>query len=165
SHARLQHVKDIMNAAGVQTLSDLNTLPVKTRTPLSRGQVLVAPKKAATVHVNWVDIAKQFRAGDAAAQRNLLAAHLTNRNSTAFLRSLPTEKIAPERVAAPSALAAAPGAVGLRQGTGRPPVLPRIPEKTIHTSETLRLANNKVVAVDAGLLQNLSSAKPALWPT
>src|SRR5262249_35916016 len=120
---------------------------------------------AATVHVNWVDIAKQFRAGDAAAQRNLLAAHLTNRNSTAFLRSLPTEKIAPERVAAPSALAAAPGAIGLRQGTGRPPVLPRIPEKTIHTSETLRLANNKVVAVDAGLLQNLSSAKPALWPT
>ena len=27
SHARLQHVKDIMNAAGVQTLSDLDTLP------------------------------------------------------------------------------------------------------------------------------------------
>ncbi|HKF53783.1 MAG TPA: LamG-like jellyroll fold domain-containing protein, partial [Blastocatellia bacterium] len=65
SHARLQHVKDIMNAAGVQTLSDLDTLPVKTRTPLSRGQVLVAPKKAAIVHVNWADIAKQFRAGDA----------------------------------------------------------------------------------------------------
>src|SRR5262249_2293030 len=96
SHARLQHVKDIMNAAGVQTLSDLDTLPVKTRTPLSRGQVLVAPKKAAAVKVNWIDIAKQFRAGDAAAQRNILAAHLTNQNSTAFLRSLPTEKIAPE---------------------------------------------------------------------
>jgi Concanavalin A-like lectin/glucanases superfamily len=42
SHARLQHVKDIMNAAGVQTVSDLDTLPVTTPTPLSRGQVLIA---------------------------------------------------------------------------------------------------------------------------
>src|SRR5262245_20943313 len=41
SHARLQHVKDIMNAAGVQTLSDLDTVPVKTRTTRSRGQVLI----------------------------------------------------------------------------------------------------------------------------
>src|SRR5215471_7065490 len=165
SHARLQHVKDIMNAAGVQTLSDLDTLPVKTRTPLSRGQVLVAPKKAAVVHVNWADIAKQFRAGDATAQRNILAAHLTNQNSSAFLRHLPTEKIAPVRVAAPSALAAAPGAVAFSPGSGSAPKLPRIPEKTIHTSETLRLANNKVVAIDAGLLQSLTSTKPAQWPT
>jgi hypothetical protein len=165
SHARLQHVKDIMNAAGVQTLSDLDTLPVKTRTPLSRGQVLVAPKKAAVVHVNWADIAKQFRAGDATAQRNILAAHLTNQNSSAFLRSLPTEKIAPVRVVAPSALAAALGAVAFSPGSGSAPKLPRIPEKTIHTSETLRLANNKVVAIDAGLLQSLTSTKPAQWPT
>src|SRR5262245_20082706 len=165
SHARLQHVKDIMNAAGVQTLSDLDTLPVKTRTPLSRGQVLVAPKKAATVKVNWVDIAKQFRAGDAAAQRNILAAHLTNQNSAAFLRSLPTEKLAPQRAGAPTALAAAPGALALRPSSGPAPALPRIPEKTIHTSETLRLASDKVVAIDAGLLQNLTSTKPSLWPT
>ena len=44
SHARLQHVKDIMNAAGVEKLSDLDTLPVRQRTALVRGQVLVAPQ-------------------------------------------------------------------------------------------------------------------------
>jgi hypothetical protein len=98
SHARLQHVKDIMNAAGVQTLSDLDTLPVKTRTALSCGQVLVAPRKKNVVHVNWVDIAKQLRVGDAVAWRNLLAAHLTNQNSTAFLHNLPTEELAPPSV-------------------------------------------------------------------
>jgi hypothetical protein len=38
-----------------------------------------------------------------------------------------------------------------------------MPEKTIHTSKTLRVANNKVVAIDAGLLQNLVSRKPTEW--
>ena len=42
---RLQHVKDMMNAAGVETVSDLGTLPVRQRTSLNRGQVLVAPRK------------------------------------------------------------------------------------------------------------------------
>src|SRR5207245_2326078 len=73
SHARLQHVKDIMNAAGVQTLSDLGTLPVNTRTALGRGQVLVAPKKSSVVQVSWVDVAKQFRAGEPTARLNMLA--------------------------------------------------------------------------------------------
>jgi hypothetical protein len=73
SHARLQHVKDIMNAAGVETLSDLDTLPVRQRTPLARGQVLVAPNKTRAIRVNWAEVAKQFRAGDIAMRRDLLA--------------------------------------------------------------------------------------------
>jgi concanavalin A-like lectin/glucanase superfamily protein len=155
SHARLQHVKDIMNAAGVQTVSDLDTLPVKTRTPLSRGQILLAPKKKSVVHVNWADVAKQFRVGDMTARRNILAAHLTNQNSTAFLRTLPTEQIVTSR--RPAVPPAPAGPVR--------PARPRIPETPLHTSETLKVMNNKIVAVDAGLVRSVASRKPFEWPT
>jgi len=158
SHARLQHVKDLMNAAGVQTLSDLDTLPVKARTMLSRGQVLVAPKKKTVVHVNWVNIAQQMRAGDAVARRNLLAAHLTNQNSTALLRNLPTEQLAP---LPPAALASPPdGAARLAPALG----VPRIQAPALHTSDTVKVINNKVVSVDPGLLKSISSRKPIDWP-
>ena len=164
SHARLQHVKDIMNAAGVQTLSDLDTLPVKTRTALSRGQVLVAPRKKNVVHVNWVDIAKQLRVGDAVAWRNLLAAHLTNQNSTAFLHNLPTEELAPPSV---TPVRPTPPLVVPPGGVGRPiPSLAsvRIPSLPLHTSDTLKVVNNKVVSIDPGLLRSISSRKPVDWP-
>lgn len=121
SHARLQHVKDIMNAAGVQTLSDLDTLPIKQMTPLRRGQVLVAARKGSVV-INWGDLAKQFRVSDAAGRQSILATHLINRNSEKIVRALPSRPIAgavasavvgtvatAQPVAAP--VAAQPGAV------------------------------------------------------
>ncbi len=166
SHARLQPIKDIMNAAGVQTLSDLDTLPVKTRTPLSRGQVLVAPKKATTVKVNWADLAKQFRAADVVARRSILAAHLTNQNSTSYLRSLPTAPIAPVTRAPllPRALPVQPAE------TGPTTALPtfsrvRLTATPLHVSETLKVVNNKVVSVDPALVASLASRKPAEWVT
>jgi hypothetical protein len=155
SHARLQHVKDIMNAAGVQTLSDLDTLPVNARTTLSRGQVLVAPKKKNVVHVDWADIAKQLRVGDAVARRNLLAAHLTNQNSTAFLHNLPTEQLVPPPVR--------PGGVGRRLFSPAS-LRPRFPSPTLHTGNTVKVVNNKVVSIDSGLLQSISSRQPIDWP-
>src|SRR5262245_36493898 len=167
SHARLQHVKDIMNAAGVQTLSDLDTLPVKNRTPLSRGQILVAPKKAKAVHVNWADIAKQFRAGDATIQRNILAAHLTNQNSAAFLKNLPTEQLVKAQPALAPAAAAPAGAAGAPLSPIAPRALSRLgmPETPLHTSQTLKLVNSKIASIDSGLLQSVTSRKPVEWPT
>jgi hypothetical protein len=204
SHARLQHVKDIMNAAGVQTLSDLDTLPVRQRTPLSRGQVLVAPRKGNVRVVNWAEMATAFRAGNVTAQRELLATHLTNQNSVAFLSKVPAQTVvqvvAPPRtrviapaVAAPATPAgpavtmtpagAATTTDGVTNLTGiavqpaplliprQGPVLTRLPdnvrisETAFHTSELMKFENNKLTAVDTGLLEALKSRAPAQWPT
>src|SRR5262249_26254225 len=161
--ARLQHIKDIMNAAGVQTLSDLDTLPVTTRTALGRGQVLVAPKKSSVVHVNWANVAKQFRAGDSTARLNILATHLTNQNSTAFLNKLPKQEIVPSarRVRGSTLLHPNPAVATalLRIAPSR-----KMSEASLHTTETLKVVNNKVTAIDVGLLDNLKSKAPSAWP-
>jgi hypothetical protein len=164
SHARLQHVKDIMNAAGVQTLSDLGTLAVNARTPLNRGQVLVAPKKSSVVHVNWADVVKQFRAGDSTARLNILATHLTNQNSAAFLNKFPKQEIVPptRRLREEALTRAQPT---IRTGFLRPVSPLKIGEPSLHTTETLKVINNKVAAIDAKLLDNLMSKVPSRWPT
>jgi hypothetical protein len=166
SHARLQHVKDIMNAAGIQSVSDLDNLPVTTRTTLSRGQMLVAPKKGNVVRVGWSDIAKQFRASDAVTQRNILAAHLTNQNSAGLLHNLPTEQIVPHL----TPVHPSPILPTLPGGGSHPPVSPssiplRIREIPLHTSKALKVVNNKVVSIDAKLMGRLASRKPIDWPT
>jgi hypothetical protein len=156
SHARLQHVKDIMNAAGVQTLSDLGTLPVTTRTPLSRGQVMVAPKKTTLVDINWTEIAKAFRAGDAGARRTLLATHLTNQNSAAFLGTLPKRLIVQP--------APAPHPVRLPRPISPQPLL-RVTTAALNTSQLFDVANNTITAIDAGLIDSLKVRLPSAWPT
>ncbi len=175
SHARLQHVKDIMNAAGIETISDLDTLPVKQRTPLSRGQVLLAPRKKAIVHVNWTDVAKAFRAGDATVRREVLAMHLTNQNSAAFLTKLPAQVISP---AAPS-LTAQPGAsastsdvrtittasIAAGPGVARINTRVRVTELPRNPAELLKISNNKLTAVDSTLVSTLKANQPAKWPT
>jgi hypothetical protein len=164
SHARLQHVKDIMNAAGIEKLSDLDTLPVRQRTPLARGQILVAPRKSAAITVNWADVAKQFRAGDLTARRSLLASHLTNRNSVDFLKAISVQTpAAPAAAAAPAAPVARAAAVAMPSapvaGTVRMTTIP------LRTTEMVKIANNRVTSLDPGLLDRLHSPKPILWPT
>jgi hypothetical protein len=149
SHARLQHVKDIMNAAGVQTLSDLGTLPVKQHTPLGRGQILLAPRKTSVVTVNWADVAKAFRAGDAAARRETLATHLTNQNSAAFLSTLPAQAAVTLHKPAAATLSARS----------------RVTEVPRRTAELLQVTNHRLTAVDATLVSTLKANQPWKWPT
>ena len=173
SHARLQQVKDIMNAAGVATLSDLDTLPVRQRTSLSRGQVLVAPRKGTKVGVVWGDVVNQFRRAQPAARRELLATHLTNQNSSALLSSLPTRPVNGGGTAAAPNGAAITGTLRVSAAAVRTlsPVDARIAsrvranERSQHTSELLQVTNNKLTAVDPTLLEKIKSRRPAGWPT
>jgi hypothetical protein len=161
SHAWLQHVKDIMNAAGIATLSDLDTLPVRQRTPLARGQVLVAPKKTAVVNVNWANVAAQLRAGDVTAKRNLLATHLTNRNSAQVLSQVPTQAMMPAAVAAPAAIAVARPTVALQ-----PQAMTAVTSRaSLQTTQLVQVTNNKLTAIDVGLLDRLKDTRPIMWPT
>ncbi len=83
SYARLQPVKDIMNAAGVQKLSDLQTLRITTKTVVTSGMVLVAGKKSPPLV--WAEIATKFRAATALEKQSMLAQVLTNQNSQKIL--------------------------------------------------------------------------------
>ena len=209
SHSRLQHVKDIMNAAGVQSLSDLDTLPVRQRTPLSRGQVLVAPRKGRVLDVNWAEVARAFRGSTVSTQRELLATHLTNQNSVAFLRAVqpatpptatpvtppsttgplgslttrPTTPLTPSVATPLSPLVPAIGSVPATTLSGvvlqpspvllrrsgpaltRPAAGVRITETALHTTEVMRIDNNRVTALSTGLLDALQARTPAAWPT
>jgi len=175
SHARLQHVKDIMNAANIQTLSDLDTLPIRQMTPLQRGQVLVAPHKGRAV-INWGNIAKQFRDADLANQRALLATHLINRNSEQFVKTLPTRTsgpIIPPRIIASSAIGAL--ASGIPAGaqplpaaaelSAAPVIQLRTSRAATPISEVIDLKEGRISAVDKNLLGNLLGKTPADWPT
>ena len=115
SHARLQHVKDLMNAAGVQSLSDLSTLPITQKTPLQCGQILVAPRKSTVVTVNWATIASSLRAASMTDKRQVLATSMPNRNSVQFLSKLATAAVAtkPTTVTAPTAPAKTVAPVGV----------------------------------------------------
>lgn len=182
SHARLQHIKDIMNAAGVQTLSDLDTLPVHQRTPLSRGQVLVAPRRSKIGVVNWGDIVNKFRLSDALTRRETLATRLTNRNSATFLKKLALPPVVP------------PGGPLGRPPILRPPILRPPIAHPLHSGilnrapdpedappvglgrpqvakvlnrrlgNLITVTNDKLTHVDPILLDSITSTHPALWP-
>jgi hypothetical protein len=95
SHSRLQPIKDIMNAAGVERLSDLSTLRVTAPMQMVPGRIVVAPRRS-TSTIDWSQVASQFvGAATATARRDTLARFLTNRNSKAVLTRMPTAPITP----------------------------------------------------------------------
>ncbi|MCI5130973.1 MAG: LamG domain-containing protein, partial [Candidatus Electrothrix sp. EH2] len=90
SHARLQPVKDVMNAAGIDSISDLSTLKISRPTVMTRGKVLIAPKKITTGPVNWGDLIGSFTTLNVAKKKEFLAKYLTNRNSLSLLKNATT---------------------------------------------------------------------------
>lgn len=88
SRARLQPIKEIMNAAGVDKISDLSTLQIKVSTSIPKGKLLIAPKKSTEVIVNWGNIARGFKQLSAAQKKEQLAKFMPNRNSTTVLKGV-----------------------------------------------------------------------------
>lgn len=96
SHARLQPIKDIMNAVGVQKLDDLATLQLVTRTVKTPGKVTVAHRKMGKA--DWGSVASKFIAGSASDKKRLLTTHLANQNSVKTLESIASvEPVTPVR--------------------------------------------------------------------
>ncbi|MFC4778853.1 LamG-like jellyroll fold domain-containing protein [Paenibacillus sp. GCM10023252] len=91
SRARLQPIKDIMNAAGVDKLSDLDTLKIVNKTVITPGKIIVAPRRSASPGINWGLIAKELATSvNAGVKREKLAQYLVNRNSTVTLKKFQT---------------------------------------------------------------------------
>ncbi len=177
-NSRLQPIKDIMNAAGVQKLSDLQTLRVTTRTVMTAGKLMVAPRRSRVTHVDWGVLATSFAHADAKDRRALLAEQLTNRNSATQLRKLGAVVTPAPAVSSPvlsgSVLS---GAIGASLATsGRPTTGLRIPGAALATNPSLRLAaapievgelfqkvQGRVQLRDAAVIERLESANPGAW--
>ncbi|TDH28683.1 hypothetical protein EXU57_00980 [Segetibacter sp. 3557_3] len=153
SHSRLQPIKDIMNAAGVQKLSDLSTLRVTVPTKMSRGKILVAAKKNDVATVDWGKIATSFTTLDVTKKKEQLAKFLPNRNSTATFKTASIEPssapVRPPRVPGVPPLAAA--ARAFRPG--------------INIANHIKIQDPgfKIVNPDL-LIKNLADKTPSLWP-
>ena len=86
SHARLQPIKDIMNVAGVEKISDLSTLKLTVPTSMSNGKVLIAAKKTSSATINWKALATKFQTLNTLQKKSFLAKYVTNRNSSNILK-------------------------------------------------------------------------------
>ncbi|MDQ3276909.1 MAG: hypothetical protein M3Q06_01200, partial [Bacteroidota bacterium] len=160
SNQRLQKVKEIMQAAGVEKISDLATLQIKVPTSIPKGKVLIAPKKGQGV-INWKDIVDRYRAATPELKKKQLATFLTNRNSLNVLNAaveestiqLPRPNIPVERPGLGKKIELkAQAKAGLSMDRVRIDDIIRIDKKDL----TVR---NKEL-----LLKNLSSKVPAAWP-
>ncbi len=87
SRARLQAIRDIMNAAGVQRLTDLSKLKITARTVMTPGRVIIAPRASKISPVDWSKLAKEMVTANASTARTRLAQFMTNRNSSAVLKA------------------------------------------------------------------------------
>jgi hypothetical protein len=152
SRARLQPIKDIMNAAGVERLSDLETLQIVRPTAISRGTVMVAAKKRAMPPVKWGQLATDFRAATPAARQNLLAQFLANQNSKAVLT----------RAAAATATAPAGGPVIRTPLSTAGPVLTRRLPVGRALNDFVRVENN-VLKADPEILTRVADRDPDKW--
>jgi hypothetical protein len=185
SHQRLQPIKDIMNAAGVERISDLSTLQFKVPTVMTPGKVLMAPRKV-SVAVDWGAIAAKFKIANLDTCRSILAEHLTNRNSAETLKAMgaatPKPVVIPSGTVAP--VPVLPSTPPLANG-GRVIGLgneihtgPRLPRTVLSHSPTIRLSQlshrvadlftrsaTGIKVVDKTILQQLEAANPVMWPS
>ena len=71
---RFSQVRAILHACGVDDLAALYTLRIGQRTVMSRGTIMVAPRKNAVVNVNWGALVKQISSANLTAVRQSLTA-------------------------------------------------------------------------------------------
>lgn len=183
--ARLQPIRDILNAAGVEKLSDLENFRIDQPTVLTPGTVLVAAKKQAQPKPDWSKIADIIRKASPVEKRMTLATTLTNRNSLKLLDSAATGKSPTTQTPKIDVLTQKPLTAGTITSSGRIQGLStplntgtRLPAEVRMASPTLRrqldpVALPELVAkegtlpkvADEALLHVLDTANPALWPS
>ncbi len=95
SHSRLQPIKDIMNAAGVDKLSDLATLRITVPTKMIRGKVLLASRKNDMSTIDWSKIAANFTSFDVVKKKEHLAKFFPNRNSEGVIKNAQADTATP----------------------------------------------------------------------
>ncbi len=189
SHARLLPIKDIMNAVGVEKLSDLDQLKIATPTSISRGKVMIASSKNDKLGVNWAGVAKDFVKMKEADKKVQLAKFLPNRNSSqlilsSFKKETPTASPSPASTSAiprpTSSILLTNRILGTRVDTFTADFRTgvRLPREIIASSPTIEvtrvsqpinasvLLDSKKLAIrDPEIANRLISKQPQSWPT
>ena len=160
SNQRLQKVKEIMQAAGVEKISDLATLQIKVPTVIPKGKVLVAPKKGES-SINWKDVVNKYRAVEPALKKKHLARFLTNRNSSDVLKNA-REEVRPS--------AGLERREGLRRGRGNDITalsgagISRL-LNPLRLDQLVKVENQELTVFNKeAVVKNLNSKLPASWP-
>ncbi len=170
SAARLQQIKEIMNAAGVEHINDLDTFQVNKPVTMAPNMVLVGPRKGKVVN-DWKVLPDLFVRATALKKQEMLAGLLPTRHSIKVLHSRAT--VVPEERLEE---------VAITRGTpitvrGRP--LPGVSRGTVEragASRTMLLRGSERVA-DAvtfrgealevrrpDVIEGLQEAMPFRWP-
>lgn len=114
SAARLQHIKDIMNAAGVDRINDLDTFQVTKPLTMTPNMVLVGPRKGKAI-TDWKTVPDRFVLATPAKKQEMLAAMLPNRHSVKVLQRSAT--IVPETRPAEGRAVTREGTVATTRGS------------------------------------------------
>ena len=138
-YLKLQKIKGIMNAVGVNNLTDLEPFRISKKKVIKPGKVIIASNKPANV-VDWSNVASSFQAKPS---RDILAAYLLNRNSSKTLSSFNTS---------PPTSTAGTVSGGPITGTR---FLPNI----------ITIRSNSVTIADPNLMSDLQGNKPQDWPS
>lgn len=175
---RLDHVKSIMQAAGVDDASQLSTLTVNEPTTLRRGTVMVAPRRSPGPVIDWSQFANRVATLPEEQLATELATNLLNRNSLRVLRteeSADTALFTPgsiARVSDPEERSSDPVAAELtRPLLGRHSVLPGIsPGSRLERTQPTRVPEVTLPGVTerpgiaAEVFDALDAPEPWKWP-
>lgn len=171
SYSMLQPIKGMLNSIGVKDLSDLDTMRIKTKTVMTPGHVMIAPKKAkSTAMIDWPALAITFGSLPLVEKQMLIAKNLTNRNSKKILKEALPESGA--TLSTPT-VGGTPSGVHFHQPTTV--VTPIAALSTIkHYSNILarptltdmvKLDSPKLQIKDAGIVEKLEHRNPDNWPS
>lgn len=144
---RLQDVKGIINAVGVQDISKLSTLKINRDTVITPGKIMVAAEETSSPPPNWLQLARTIATQSNDNVRQLIATHLPNQNSLGVLRTASTTR---RRAITP---------------------IPFRPKSTLARvkipyliSNNIRLKQNKINILDPNFLNRIKTSKPSEWP-
>jgi Concanavalin A-like lectin/glucanases superfamily len=173
SVSRLAQAKDLLRAAGVESLSDLETLRITKPIVITRNKMLIAARKTAqpSLTMDYPKLVRQLKqTSDLDEKSKLLATYLPNRNSTRVLKNLgKKEGAAPPNPQVPTG----------RDGTGFPGftiptnilVNSKFTTPTAFNFNYLRLGDlfkveeGQMRVIDPGnFIPHLEKKTPFLWP-
>lgn len=85
---KLQRVKQIMNAAGVESLSSLGTMKFTSNRTIQKGNIWIQPGFVYKPIEHWATLGVDLIKADMATKRRLMATELTNKNSINYIKIL-----------------------------------------------------------------------------
>ncbi|MHC4067588.1 MAG: hypothetical protein ACYSUI_24220, partial [Planctomycetota bacterium] len=191
SYVRLQPVKSILSAVGVENLTDLGTLQVPDNTVITPGKVMIAPRQVTPpVTVAWADLATRLRAGTVATKRTILAKHLPNRNSSKTLRAAigrcttsatrttvaartrstiavgerPTDGLAAATTLLRNVTSLGPRVAATTQPLDRAAAVLASHRRSVDLAHAINLTSDRLKVRDVKLVDHLEGARPNVWP-